>query len=543
MLQEEALDILKLGHNVFLVGAAGSGKTYVLNQYIKYLQKKAIEVGITASTGIAATHLNGMTIHSFSGMGIKDSLTQADFKKLLKDSRFKKRFTKTHVLIIDEISMLHGTQLDMVDEICRKFKEPFKPFGGMQVILCGDLFQLPPVSKKGEKAQFVSSSRAWQTMSLNICYLSQQYRQQDRKLSNILNDIRQERVSEHTLVPLRESYRREIANGLTPTKLYTHNLDVDRINQNELSKLKGKTVSFKMQEQGPANLTIAIKKGCLAPEMLSLKKDSLVMCVKNNFEQGYVNGTLAVVIDFEDGCPVIQTHNGRILVIDRATWAVEEDGIEKAVIHQFPLRLAWAITVHKSQGMSLDAAEMDLSKSFVKGMGYVALSRVRSLNGLRLMGLNQMALQVDDEKAVLDKVLQKESGDTQNILFQMPQAEKEELQVAFAKRIAPGEIKIKKNAIPTYQVTGQHIKERLSLEEIAKKRKLTIGTIISHIEKLSIENKNLDISYLKTIPKPEFKQIQAAFQKLGFEKLSSVKSALKHKFSYHDLRLARIFMC
>ena len=168
MTQSEALDILKLGHNVFLTGAAGSGKTYVLNEFIAHLRQHKIGVGVTASTGIAATHLSGTTIHSWAGIGIKDLLEPTDIEKLLEKSRLKSRFAKTKVLIIDEISMLHGARLDMVDQVCRAFKDEIKPFGGLQVVLCGDLFQLPPVTKDRKPPDFVHKSAAWRNMKLQV---------------------------------------------------------------------------------------------------------------------------------------------------------------------------------------------------------------------------------------------------------------------------------------------------------------------------------------------------------------------------------------
>ena len=148
MKQSAALDILKMGHNVFLTGPAGSGKTFLLNQYIAHLKSKKIGVAVTASTGIAATHMNGQTIHSWSGMGIKDELTEGDLNKLKRKFFYRKRFSKTHTLIVDEVSMLHAHQLDMVNKICKTFKDPFLPFGGLQVILVRRLFSASPSEQK-----------------------------------------------------------------------------------------------------------------------------------------------------------------------------------------------------------------------------------------------------------------------------------------------------------------------------------------------------------------------------------------------------------
>jgi len=406
MKQKTALDILKLGHNVFLTGPAGSGKTYVLNQYIDYLKKKGIGVAVTASTGIAATHMNGQTIHSWSGMGISDTFNEADFAKLKKRGYQQQRFKQTRVLIIDEVSMLHAHQLDIVNNICKAFKEPFLSFGGLQVILCGDFFQLPPVSQRGQVARFVVESAAWEEMDPKICYLEEQHRQEDQSMLKILNDIRTMSCDAETKKLLISRGNKDIKSKVTPTRLFTHNANVDMINDQELQKIQGETKIFDMTFTGIEYLINSVKKGCLAPETLVLKKGAVVMFVKNNFERGYVNGTLGKVTGFDSKrMPIVKTFAGKTIVATPEKWSIDENGEILASVSQVPLRLAWAITVHKSQGMTLDAVEMDLSKSFEYGMGYVALSRVRTLAGIKLLGLNERALQIDPRIYELDKAM------------------------------------------------------------------------------------------------------------------------------------------
>ncbi len=408
--QDKALKLLKKEHNVFLTGAAGSGKTYVLNQYIQYLKDKNVGVGITASTGIAATHLSGMTIHSWCGIGIKDFLTDSDIDNITDKSYLKSRFAKTRVLIIDEISMLHAHRLDMIDQVCRAFKKNDRPFGGMQVVMCGDFFQLPPVSSNNESSDFAYKSDVWNNMDLHICYLEEQHRQLDNSFLRVLSDIRRDRVDEDTVNYLQERHNKEVKGKIKPTRLYTHNIDVDAINEMELAKIDGEVHSFKMINKGNKDLVEFLHKSCLAPEELNLKKGAIVMFVKNNYDKGYVNGTLGKIIDFEDtGNPIVEALDGREIIASPTSWAIEEESLIKAEICQIPLRLAWAITIHKSQGMSLDAAEIDLSKSFVPGMGYVALSRVRTLSGMKLVGLNDMALRVNPEVLGMDRLFQDRS--------------------------------------------------------------------------------------------------------------------------------------
>jgi ATP-dependent exoDNAse (exonuclease V) alpha subunit len=439
MTQDEALDLLKLGHNVYLTGPAGSGKTYLLNKYIEYLKKNNVSVGITASTGIAATHLNGTTIHSWSGIGIKDKLGKQDINDLKNKIYLQIRFSLAKILIIDEISMLHGYRLDMIDQVCKAFKISSEPFGGLQVVMCGDFFQLPPVARNGEDDSFVYKSSIWNQMNLKVCYLEEQYRQSDLGFLQVLNDIRGSSVTGKTLEILMTRHNKEVDGIGTPTKLYTHNADVDAINNMELAKVNGEPHIYDMTSRGEQKLVEIIKKSCLAPEQLILKKKAVVMFVKNNFDKGYVNGTLGTIVGFDkEKYPIVKILNGKKIIAEPANWIIEEEGIVKAQISQIPLRLAWAITVHKSQGMSLDAAQIDLSKSFVTGMGYVALSRVRALTGMKLIGINEMALKVNEEVVEVDHELKKQSGYDKGVVANLPKGQRIKLQKKFLESVSNG---------------------------------------------------------------------------------------------------------
>ncbi len=427
MTQNEALEILKCGYNVFLTGPAGCGKTYLLNQYIDYLRARDVYLGITASTGIAATHINGRTIHSWCGMGILDRMTLSQIKNLTEKEHLYQRIRYAKVLIIDEISMLNANRLDLVNSICKEFRESPLPFGGLQVVFCGDFFQLPPVTKTiKDDGRFVVESNIWQSMDLKVCYLEEQYRQEDKRFLQILNDIRDNKAGAQTRTILSERLNKPIKFKIKPTKLHTHNSDVDAYNQFELARLKGEEKLFQMWRDGVPHLVESLKESCLAPERLVLKKNTVVMFVKNNFDRGYVNGTLGIVKDFDEdsGYPLIETVYGAEIIACPEKWTIEDGHKILASISQVPLRLAWAITVHKSQGMSLDCAEIDLSKTFEFGMGYVALSRVRSLAGIKLLGLNDMALKVSDKVIELDKRLRQKSEQDLKEFSQLDQEQK-----------------------------------------------------------------------------------------------------------------------
>ncbi|MFH1894374.1 MAG: PIF1 family DEAD/DEAH box helicase [Patescibacteria group bacterium] len=407
MTQEEALSAMKMGYNVFLTGPPGSGKTFLLNKYIDYLREKNKSVAVTASTGIAATHMNGTTLHSWSGLGIKEDLTKNDIKKLMKKSYLRKHYKNNKILIIDEISMLTAAKFDAVDRACQQFKASIKPFGGMQVVCSGDLFQLPPINKNS-LVNFVVESQAWKNMDMKICYLEEQHRHTDKDLFTLLNHIRNNNVEASKKILMGRPQQGDPLE--IPTKLYTHNIDVDAVNSVELAKIAGEEFVYHMTATGKKEVVTALKKSCLAPELLVLKKGAQVMFLKNNFEVGYVNGTQGSVVDFDiEGLPIVETIYGQKIIAKLASWTVDEDGKRIARINQLPLRLAWAITVHKSQGMNLDAAEIDLSKCFVEGMGYVALSRLRSLAGLKLVAINEMAFCINKRAFDADKQLRKAS--------------------------------------------------------------------------------------------------------------------------------------
>ena len=555
MTQERALEILNTVGNVFLTGEPGAGKTYVINQYIAWLEAAGLKVAVTATTGIAATHIGGMTIHSWSGIGIRDHLTAYDLDKISSAEKTVKRIKKAQVLVIDEISMLDGSVLDMVDRVCRTVRQKTEAFGGLQVIFVGDFFQLPPITKRGDMMRYAFESRGWEDARPLICYITEQYRQEDEMFLSLLKSIRTGDIEEEHFTLLSE--QKEIAyEGIEPTRLYTHNADVDAVNAEKLRGLSGKSQKFKMSGVGNKQMQQGLAKNCLSPELLELKEEAMVMCTKNNFEAGYVNGTLARVIGFDfEGMPIIQTTEGKEITMKPASWEVREEQKVLAAVEQVPLRLAWAITVHKSQGMSLDAAEVDLSKAFVFGQGYVALSRVRSLAGLKMLGMSPTALRVDPKVITNDQRFRTESEMADDAFNEMAESDVEMMHANFVKAHgghipSEEEITVEKKGFErvqkesTYALTKQLLEDGLRVKEVAKERGMAESTIWGHVEKL-VENGEWPVERIEeVIPKGNdwaevYSAVAEAINEVGHEKLKPLHEATNEQYDYNFIRLAR----
>lgn len=557
MTQAQALSILKTGANVFLTGEPGSGKTHTVNEFVSWLRSQGIEPAITASTGIAATHIHGMTMHAWSGIGIRTTLSEADVDQIASKEHVSRRIQKTTTLIIDEVSMLSAPVLAMVDMVCREVKRNTLPFGGIQVVLVGDFFQLPPIGRGNDRPAFAFESSVWEELHPIICYLTEQHRQEDPRFLSVLSSIRAADPDPTTVsvVMSREADIEGFDEDIP--RLFTHNVDVDRLNQERLEKLPGGPKRYAMNGTGAPPLIEALKRGCLSPELLELKEGAVVMGTKNIPALGLANGTLGTVIDFERGTnyPIIETHDGRTLTVAPVEWAVEEGGKARAKIAQVPLRLAWAITIHKSQGMSMDAAAIDLSRAFEYGQGYVALSRVRSLEGLHLLGWSEQALVVHPLVVTKDEEFRDGSDEAERAFGALDKSgERLELEQNFVKASggaweaegAAGESlkKAKKPVkVSTYDETQRLIEAGMPFDEIARERSLTFGTICGHAEKL-LQAGKISAETVRTALsgalESELPRIHDAFRSTGAAHLAPVYDLLGGAFNFDELRLARL---
>lgn len=555
MLQQDALAILKTGANVFLTGEPGAGKSHTIRQYVAYLRSCGVEPAITASTGIAATHIGGMTIHSWSGIGIKKSLSREELIEMVGRDRLSKRINAAQVLIIDEISMLSGATLGLVDHVCRAVRRDNRAFGGLQIVFVGDFFQLPPVSRSDEAPpEFAFMSEAWSAANSTVCYLSEQHRQEDSAFLSVLSALRTASIDEDHIAQLRA--RQGIAVDRDEiTTLFPHNADVDRINAARLATLPGKEYVFAMSHNGAPPLVEQLQRGCLSPERLVLKLGARVMFTKNHFDEGFVNGTTGEVTGFsgENNYPVVTLRSGRKIDVAPDSWGIEADGRMLASIVQLPLRLAWAMTVHKSQGMSLDAAYVDLGQAFAYGQGYVALSRVRTLAGLYLGGLNGRALEVDGDVLAKDELFRAGSVDAESSLLATDAAERTKQHEAFIAacggtmdvmrmlRGEPAPRKKKAKKAPNYEQTFALVQSGKSILQTAHAIGRVPGTVLEHLEKLKALDK-LPLENIGHIMSGQnFDEIHSAFRVVGVEFLKPAYDHLEGRHPYEAIRLARLF--
>merc|ERR1719427_162075 len=397
--QRQALESIKRGENVFFTGGAGTGKTFLLKHAIGSLSPSGLF--ITASTGVAACHIGGITLHQFAGVGKATVSPQECLKQALRKPSTIKRWKSCKHLIIDEISMISSNFFDILDYLGRAFNvnNKNKPFGGIQLIICGDFFQLPPVYKgTGNNKKFCFQSKAWSNCNFRVIELSQVYRQKDPKFINILQGIRVGLCGKAAAQILKNTECNEVSKGsIVATKLCTHRKNVEETNKNCLEKLIGDPRTFTYKDENQYYSSFINQ---LLPDTVSvtLKVGAQVMLTKNiNPAIGLVNGTRGVITALGKNFPVVKFIGGHEQTIGLERWSVKVTPDLTVIRRQIPLKLGWAVSIHKSQGMTIDFVEMNLEQVFEQGQAYVALSRVRSLDGLRVERFSSSCIRVNPD--------------------------------------------------------------------------------------------------------------------------------------------------
>ncbi|KAF5202456.1 Atp-dependent dna helicase [Thalictrum thalictroides] len=405
--QQSILKAITETQSVFISGPAGTGKSYVVSLATELLRRKIYqpyEVFVTASTGVSACALNGQTLHSFAGIGLGEGEKEVLLKKVLKNGKACSRWRTAKALVIDEISMIECDLFEKIEYIARNIRGAAhrnKPWGGIQLIVSGDFFQLPPIMKEQEHLgkEFAFEATCWEASFDLQVELTQIFRQTDLDFINLLQRVRRGQKDEHHLELLHHCCNVLTDSSESVPSLFPRNKDVNRVNEGRLRRLGNETFKYTARDSGKQPWKGQLKLG-IAPDELEICIDARVMLIKNkDLRAGLVNGATGTVVDFVEAAgkkhsgictngllPKVRFDSGLVAVINPETWEVTEGEVKVATRRQIPLILAWAVTIHKCQGMTLECLHTDLSRAFGYGMVYVALSRVRSLKGLYLSG-------------------------------------------------------------------------------------------------------------------------------------------------------------
>lgn len=394
--QIKAIESVKSGDNVFITGPGGVGKSFVMQQIRKDIQG----ITFTGSTGIAAVNIGGRTLHNFLGLGLGEDSAEEIYKKILIRKNVINRIRQCKTMVIDEISMIDGVLLDKCDQIMRLVRRSDKPFGGVQVIAVGDFLQLPPVRRENG---FAFESKVWKRANFKTVYLNKVFRQKNPEFVEHLMDIRMGNLTKESIEYFESRVGKKFEGDIEPVEIYTINRDVDKINTQKLAALNTESRTYAAFDEGHVDAVGILDKNCPAAKSLTLKKDCQVVLLANlNVEEGFVNGSVGKVIGFLiDGTPIVKFKNGKTLNVEKYEWTIEENKkvdllistqkpiYRKEVIasrKQIPLRVCYAITTHRAQGSTLDCAKINLSNIFEYALAYVALSRVKDIESLFVVG-------------------------------------------------------------------------------------------------------------------------------------------------------------
>lgn len=388
--QEQAFIHLKENRrNLFITGGAGTGKSFLIQHFLKSEVEK---IPVLASTGAAAILVGGRTFHSFFGLGVLHGGPAATFELALRNKRLKKRLNSVSRIIIDEISMISFEVLDCAERIARALRGNDEPWGGLRVICVGDFAQLPPVTRSlGKEWAFLGE--AWASSGFKMIQLKEVMRTEDQEFMRVLSDARFGRLSVRLTHFLKTRTRK--SSDFEITHLFPRRNQTESFNLERLEEIPEISRKYETIYSGDQRYFDRLKRDAPIPEVLELKKGALVMIRMNDPKQRFVNGTTGRVVALKDECVVIETER-RTFEIEPFAFSVQnEDGEEVSFAKNFPINLAYASTIHKIQGATVDRVHLDLYGLWEPGQAYVALSRVRSADGLTLNRWNEKSIFAD----------------------------------------------------------------------------------------------------------------------------------------------------
>jgi len=504
----------------------------LLQQFLRSKPKRAYP--ILASTGTAALLIDGRTFHSFFGLGILEGGRAATVARVLNVGRSLKRIRAAECIVIDEVSMLSGETLAAAEEIARYAREDQSAWGGLRIVAVGDFAQLPPVQANDYERDWAFSHPVWETTCFQSIYLQTPVRTTESILLSVLNSVRSGTVSDEVQMFLdRRSYPGDT--HFDGTRLFPRRQAADAYNHRRLEMVTSPLHEFPTVYVGDARSREQLKKQSPIPEVLAVKVGALVMLRKNDtsFPYKYVNGSLGTITSITSDTLGVHLLSDSSVTLEPETFSLlDGNGKERASAVNFPVSLAWATTIHKAQGASIDRLLVNISGLWESGHAYVALSRATSEEGLFVENWEPRSIFIDPLVQQFYGYIQEE---WQRVSATVPDAAPE----LFPENI----VRQKQNKkIPNYQQTASFLKEQRSLTDIAQILGWKESTILGHIEKLLLEEaEDPDIHYLRP-PADIFDAISAAFNEHGTDYLKPVYDEFNGEYSYDELRLVRLFL-
>ncbi len=526
--QQRALDILQREGNVFLTGAAGTGKSYLLERYLA--DKPSERFPVVASTGAAAVLVGGRTFHSFFGIGILEGGPEAAVARAVRNRKVIRRLQTACCVIIDEVSMLPGSVLQAAETVARRTRNCSAPWGGLRIVAVGDFAQLPPVTQGMAVKDWAFLHSVWDESTFQPALLSTVMRTQDTHFLGILNAVREGTVSDDVRRFL-DAHTLDGEEVSDATRLYPRRAQADAYNHARLTSLPGTLRTFPTEYEGAPQYADAAKRAMPIPDQLHLKEGALIMMRKN--EQGdaprYVNGSLGIIRHIGEELLRIRLLSGETIEIGQEKFSyLDGDGNEVASAWNFPVTLAWATTIHKAQGASLDRMIVDLHALWEPGQAYVALSRVRSAEGLLLERWSEGSIRADTVVTSFYNGLAEQAGRyIPRPLFVPPTPP------------APERTDKKASLPQRMEQTRALLADGKSVAAIAAAVRITPATVLKYIEKLIRSGSAPDIRHLADDVRSA-DRIRGLFSEEGLERIRPVYDALEGSVPFDDLKLMRL---
>lgn len=529
--QATALDVLQREGNVFLTGAAGTGKSFLLDQYLS--GKGSDDFPIVASTGAAAVIVGGRTFHSFFGLGIMEGGAQMAVDKAIRSKRVRSRLQRASCVIIDEVSMLSGITLMAAEAVARRSRERDEPWGGLRIIVVGDFAQLPPVTT-GQQKDWSFLHPVWELSNFEPALLSTVMRTQDTDFLEILNFVRNGIVNDRVHQFLERHIFTDNA-SIDATRLYPHRAKADQYNWHRLQALPGKEYAVQTEYAGDETYLERAKKNLPIPDTLLLKVGALIMMRRNDVsgQNAFVNGSLGHVKGIDEDMLHVRLFTGEDIEVAKYKFSVlDGDGHDVMSAWNFPVSLAWATTIHKAQGATLDRMIVDLHQLWEPGQAYVALSRVRSGEGLFIERWSKESIRADAlVTSFYDALSDRAKKYVPRPFFQVTPSESAASSGTTSSLTMHDRI----------ERTRQLLQERKDLAFIATQCGMTVGTVLKYIEKLIGKGTVPSIAYL--IEHTEYvDKIRLLYQERGMQSMRVAFDAFDGKISYDDLKLVKVVM-